>query len=178
MPDKPASHPFKCPVCGLSDQVDKVSTIYLAGIADKRAPEIGQATKIPSQKLRPLSRLLAPPSSGKSAPIRPLHPDTVLIVFSCILPFFLLGILKQQPAMLIPIVLVLAILYGFYFFKRKAVVAKFERAQANQREAQARIERGIKTWMKLYYCDRDAGVFLPGKDELVPVEQMISYLMR
>ncbi len=40
------------------------------------------------------------------------------------------------------------------------------------------IERGIKTWMKLYYCDRDAGVFLPGINELVPPEQMIGYLLK
>ncbi len=178
MPNKPSSRSINCPVCGLSDQVEKVSTIYMSGIADKRSPEIGQATLIPRQKLRSLSRVLAPPSSGKSVPIRAVHPDTVLIVFSCVLPFFLFGILKQQPIMIIPALLVLACLYGLYFFMRNAVIAKFEREQDSQREAQARIERGIKTWMKLYYCDRDEGVFLPGKDELVPPEQMTSYLMQ
>jgi hypothetical protein len=178
MPNHPASRPITCPVCGLSDQVEKVSTIYMSGIADKRSPEIKQATKIPPQKLVSLSRMMAPPSSGKSVPIRTLHPDMVLIVFSCVLPFFLLGILKQQPIMLVPVLLVLAALYGLYFFKRKAIIVKFERDQNNQRESQARIERGIQTWMKLYYCARDEGIFLPGKDELVPPEQMISYLMR
>ena len=178
MPINPASRPITCPVCGLSDQVEKVSTIYLSGIADKRSPEIKQATKISPQKLRSLSRLMAPPSSGKSSPVRPIHPDTVLIVFSCVLPFFLFGILKQQPIMLIPVLLVLAGLYGLYFFKRKAITAKFERGQNNQRQSQARIERGIQTWMKLYYCDRDEGIFLPGKDQLVPPEQMTSYLMQ
>jgi hypothetical protein len=178
MPNMPSSNPITCPVCGLSDQVEKVSTIYMSGIADKRSPEIGQATIIPRQKLRSLSRALAPPSSGKSVPIRPVHPDTVLIVFSCALPIFLVGIMKQQSLMIIPVVLVLAGLYGLYFYKRKAVIAKFEREQDSQRQAQARIERGIKNWMKLYYCDRDEGIFLPGKDELVPPEQMISYLMQ
>jgi len=178
MPDKPSSHHITCPVCGLSDQVEKVSTIYMSGIADKRSPEIGQATLIPRQKLRSLSKLLAPPSSGKSVPIRPVHPDTVVIVFSCVLPFFLIGILKQQSLMIIPVVLVLAGLYGLYFFKRKAVIAKFEGEQDKQHQEQVRIERAIKTWMRLYYCDRDEGVFLPGKDELVPPEQMTSYLMQ
>ena len=178
MPNHPASRPITCPVCGLSDQVEKVSTIYMSGIADKRSPEIKQATKIPPQKLRLLSRQMAPPSSGKSIPTRPIHPDMVLVVFSCVLPFFLLGILKQQSIMLIPVLLVLASLYTLYFFKRKAIIAKFERGQNNQRQSQARIERGIQTWMKLYYCDRDEGIFLPGKDELVPPEQMISYLMQ
>jgi hypothetical protein len=178
MSNKPASSSITCPVCGLSDQVAKVSTIYMSGIADKRSPEIGQATKIPPQKLRSLSRQLAPPSSGKSSPVRPVHPDTMLIVFSCVLPFFLYGIIKQQPVMLIPVVLVLAVLYGLYFFKRNAVIARFERQQDNQRLAQARIERAIKTWMKLYYCDRDEGVFLPGQVELVLPEQMMGYLMQ
>ena len=178
MTNKPASHRITCPVCGLSDQVEKVSTIYMSGIADKRSPEIQQATKIPNPKLRSLSQLLAPPSSGKSAPLRPVHPDTVLIFFSCVLPFFLFGILKQQPIMIIPVLLVLAGLYGLYFFKRQVVIAKFERQQDNQRQSQVRVERGIKTWMKLYYCDRDEGIFLPGKDELIPPEQMMGYLLQ
>jgi hypothetical protein len=178
MPAKPASRPIACPVCGLTDQVEKVSTIYLSGIADKRSPEIGQAAAIPRQKLRSLSRVLAPPSSGKSVPVRPVHPDTVLIVFSCVLPFFLYGIWQQQPGMLIPVLLVLAGLYGLYFFKRASIIGKFEREQDSQRQSQTRIERGIKTWMKLYYCDRDEGVFLPGKEELVPPEQMMAYLLK
>jgi hypothetical protein len=74
--------------------------------------------------------------------------------------------------------LVLAGLYGLYFFKRASIIGKFEREQDSQRQSQARIERGIKTWMKLYYCDRDEGVFLPGKEELVPPEQMMAYLLK
>jgi hypothetical protein len=91
-------------------------------------------------------------------PIRPVHPDTVLIVFSCVLPFFLYGILRQQPVVFIPALLVLAGLYGLYFYKHKTIIAKFEREADSQRDTQARIERGIKTWMKLCYCDR-AGEF-------------------
>jgi hypothetical protein len=178
MPNKPASRPINCPVCGLSDQVEKVSTIYMSGIADKRSPEIGQATNISRQKLRSLSRLLAPPSSGKSSPVRPVHPDIVLVVFSCVLPFFLYGIWQQQPGVLVPALLVLAGLYGLYFFKRNAIIAKFMREQDSQRQSQVRIERGIKTWMKLYYCERDEGVFLPGQDELVPPEQVMGYLLK
>jgi hypothetical protein len=167
-----------CPGCGLSDQVEKVSTIYLAGIADKRSPEIAQIATIPRQKLRSLSRVLAPPSSGKSTPVRQVHPDIVLVVFSCILPFFLYGIWQQQPGVLIPALLILAGLYGLYFFKRNAIIAKFERQQDSQHQSQVRIEDGIKTWMKLYYCDRDEGVFLPGQDELIPPDQMMSYLLK
>ncbi len=183
MSEKLSPTPFVCPACGQSDQVEKVSTIYLSGIAgktrsDKHSPQIKQASRIPAHKLRPLSRALAPPSSGKSSPVRPIHPDTVVIAFSCILPIFLYGILKQQPAALIPIGSVLAILYGLYFYQRRAVIAKFESQQENQKREQARIERGIKTWMKLYYCDRDGGVFIPGQDELTPLEGLTGYLLR
>ena len=80
--------------------------------------------------------------------------------------------------MLIPVLLVLAGLYGLYIFKRKSIIEKFERQKEGQRESQARIERGIKTWMKLYYCDRDQGVFLPGQDELVPPDQMMNFLLK
>jgi hypothetical protein len=78
--------------------------------------------------------------------------------------------------MLIPALGILACSYGLYFYKRKAVIAKYERGMKVKQEAQNRIERGIATWMKLYYCARDDGVFLPGGRELIPVDQMISFL--
>ena len=68
--------------------------------------------------------------------------------------------------------------YGLYFFKRNSIIAKFEREKDSQRQSQARNQRGIKTWMRLYYCDRDQGVFLPGQGELIPPEQMMGYLLK
>ncbi len=185
MPDK-----ILCPVCSQFDRVDKVSTIYMEGIGEKRFPfakdpgkknpdgSRPRATKIPYPELQPLSRKLAPPSSGKAMPTRPVHPDMVVTVFSCIAPLFLYGIWIQQRAVFVPVLILLAGIYGLYFYKRKAVIAKFEGQQAAKREAQARIERGIKTWMRLYYCARDEGVFLPGSRDLVPVDQMTGYLLR
>lgn len=158
------SREITCPVCGHSDQVEKVSTIYLEGIRDKR--------------LYALSRKLAPPSSGKATLTRPIHPDIIVIVFSCIIPFFLAGILRQQKSLFFPILALLICAYGFYLYKRKTIVAKYVHEQAVKREAQTRIERGIASWMRLYYCARDEGVFLPGKGELIPVDQMISYLLQ
>jgi hypothetical protein len=173
----PAPKDVVCPICGLSDQVEKVSTIYMAGIADRRSPDIASLTRIPAQKLSPLSRLLKPPS-GKSSTLRPIHPDTMLIFFSCMLPIFLIGILKDQPFMVLPVLLILACLYGLYFFTRKGIIAKFERQQNEQKQTRLRVERAVKTWMKLYYCTRDEGVFLPGEDELIPADQMTSFLMQ
>ncbi len=157
-PDK-----IKCPTCGLTDLVEKVSTIYLVGAKEK--------------KLHALSRKLAPPSSGKGSPMRPVHPDTVVIVFSCVLPIFLIGIVNQQRLFLIPAILILAICYGLYFYKRRAIIAKFEQEKKAKQEEQKRIERGIATWMKLYYCGRDDSVFLPGKAEMIPADQMMGYLL-
>jgi hypothetical protein len=153
-----------CPACGQSDQVAKVSAIYLDGIKDKN--------------LYSLSRKLAPPSSGKAAPTRPVHPDVVVIVFSCIVPFFLYGILGQQSGFFIPAIFLLAGFYGFYFWKRKAIIARFKQQEATRQMEQDRTKRGIETWMKLYYCARDEGVFLEGKGELIPLERMREYLLR
>ncbi len=180
---------YACPLCGASDQVEKVSTIYLEGIkggpsvyaklsTDKHPPAtLAGLGKISSQELYNLSRQLAPPSSGKSTQTRPVHPDTVVIAFSLVLPIFLIGILNQQRGFLIPSLILLACAYGLYFYKRKAVIAKFEREKTAKREEQARIEKGIKSWMKLYYCARDGGVFLPGERELIPLNQMNSFLL-
>jgi hypothetical protein len=179
-----------CPVCSQSDQVDKVSTLYIEGIGEKRLPfakgaaakEAGtarwRATMLSPAELTHLSRKLAPPSSGKASLTRPVHPDLVVIAFSLILPVFLYNILSQQRAMLLPVLLILAGFYGLYFFKRQAVVARFERQQAARRAEQRRIERGIQTWMRLYYCARDSGVFLADRRELIPIDQMTWYLLR
>jgi hypothetical protein len=177
-----------CPVCSQFDQVEKVSTIYLEGIGANRLPLLpGSAaenprppaqrlTNIPMAELRALSRRLAPPSSGKAPLMRPIHPDLFVLVFSCVIPIFLFGILIQQDRLFVPILVVLAGFYGLYFYKRKAAIAKYERDLAAKREAQERVEQGIKTWMNLYYCDRDKGVFLPGKRELIPLDRMVEYL--
>ncbi len=179
-----------CPVCNQADRVDKVSTIYIEGIEKKRIPFVkgAAANEAETDQLRPimlspselahLSRKLTPPASGKASLTRPIHPDMVVIAFSIILPIFLYNILSQQRAMLIPVLLVMTGFYGLYFFKRKAVVARFEQQQATRRAEQRRIERGIQTWMYLYYCARDDGVFLPGGREFIPVDQMTWYLLR
>ncbi len=58
------------------------------------------------------------------------------------------------------------------------MIARFEGQQASRQAAEERIKRGIDRWMKLYYCARDDGVFMPGSDELIPADLMIGYLYR
>lgn len=177
-----------CPECGRSEGVEKVSTIYLAGIRVKRSSTSGQIDEdlasqvlehlpgLTAQDLHSLSRDLAPPSSGKAGPIRPVHPDLVVLVFTGLIPIFITGIVNQQPAVLIPVLIILALAYGLYFYKRRVIIAKFIQAQEEQKEKQALVERGIQNWMKLYYCSREEGVFIPGRRELVSVNELLNYL--
>lgn len=37
-------------------------------------------------------------------------------------------------------------------------------------------ERAYTRWQQLYYCQRDDGVFIPGQNVFVPIEQMNDYL--
>jgi hypothetical protein len=172
-----------CPVCGQSDQVEKASTLYLIGIGLNQARSQEQASnpdlkRKPSPSQRALSRRLAPPASGKQVTMRPIHPDMVVAAFSLIAPVFLYGILTSQPGMFLPMLAILAVFYGFYFWKRKTMISRFEGQQASRQAADERVKRGIERWMKLYYCARDDGVFEPGNDELVPADQIAGYLYR
>jgi hypothetical protein len=177
-----------CPACGKSDQTDKVSAIYIQGLergrqsvgaasqaepAHSRSPVLLGKTAL---ECRELSRRLAPPSAGKRLPTRPLHPDMVVIAYSLILPVFLYGILTSQRPLILPLLGLLAVSYGLYLWKRKAMVAKFESQVAARQAADERIKNAIERWMKLYYCARDDGVFIPPAGRLLPADQMLEYL--
>ena len=172
-----------CPVCGQSDQVEKASTLYLIGIGLNQARSMDQASnqepkRKPTASQQALSRRLAPPASGKQMTTRPIHPDMVVIALSLIAPVFLYGILTTQRSMFLPVLAILAVFYGFYFWKRKMMISRFEVQQASRLAADERVKHGIERWMKLYYCARDDGVFVPGSDELVPADLLAGYLYR
>jgi hypothetical protein len=175
---------MRCPECGKDDQTAKVSAIYIAGIEQSKSPEGSQPgstqdTKgIPTGRLANLSRRLKPPSSGKQAVTRPVHPDSVILIFSLVLPIFLVGIGKSQPTALIPAVMILACFYGFYFWKRKPILAKFEREQENRKKTEEQVRTQLDRWMKLYYCARDDGIFSPEDGEITPADQIAGYLMK
>ncbi len=184
------SDPVRCPVCDQADQVEKVSTIYLLGIEAKRASTRADAqsqgsaastgglalNKLTAAELRALSQRLAPPASGKELPTRLIHPNLVVMVFSLGAPVFLYGILTSQPAMLLPALIILALFYAVYFWKRKTIIARFESRLAAQQAASQRIQHAIQRWMRLYYCAREDGVFKPGEDQIIPADQMPAYL--
>lgn len=180
--------PIPCPLCGQTERVEKVSMIYLTGISlSNRSPaarslmaEITSNSKLdqmPTATLRALGRKLAPPASPRRAPMRPIHPDLVVLAFGLIAPVFLYGILTSQASMLPLALAILAVFLGFYLWKRRQMIDRFELQQATQNAAEERIKRGIERWIKLYYCAQDDGIFEPGKDQLVPTDQMLNYLL-
>jgi len=72
---------------------------------------------------------LEAPAATKRLPSRPLHPDLIVITFSLVFPIFIYGIWTSQPPTLLPVLIFLAAVYGLYFWKRKAIVTRFEIAR-------------------------------------------------
>ena len=180
---------IKCPTCGQTDQVEKVSTLYLVGIGLNRQPQPGKApldllpvnpwvSALPPAELAALARRLKPPSSGKQGFSRPLHPDMIVVVFSLVLPIFLYGMWTSQRPVLPVVIAILVCAYALYFWQRKAILARFQRNQASRQSAEERARRGVERWMSLYYCHRDDGVFPAHSGQLIPTDQMPGYLFR
>jgi len=178
-----------CPVCGESDQVEKVSTVYLLGIGLKRqitadktrsapAPINPVYLEMPADELRQLSRKLAPPSSKKAEFTRPIHPDVFVLTFSLILPFFLFGIYTSQRGVLLPMLAVLGVFAAWYLWKRKVMIARYERQQTERKAAEERTKHGIENWMKLYYCLQDDSIFEKGSQDLTPASEIGRLLNR
>ncbi len=173
----------------MADQVEKVSTVYLLGIglkkriaAESKKPALAAINPVylemPSEDLRALSRKLAPPSSVKAGFTRPIHPDVFVLTFSLILPFFLFGIYASQRNILLPMLAVLAAFAAWYIWKRKFLIARFERQQNERKDAEKRTKSGVENWLKLYYCLRDDGVFEKGSQDLTPISEVRRLLNR
>ena len=171
---------IKCPMCGKSETVEKVSTIYLTGLGlqkEKRADGNRLSGRVkPSADIRNLSGKMAPPSSQKKAFTRPVHPDQALLAFTVVTPIFLWGIFTSQANLLVPVLVLLVVFYGAYFWQRRRLLEKFQSEQAIRRDADGRVKRGIERWMRLYYCREDDVVFEPGKVKTLPLDQLPGYL--
>jgi hypothetical protein len=178
-----------CPGCGEAAQVEKVSTVYLLGIGLKRkmAENPGRTApaavnhfylEMPAEKLREVSRKLAPPSSGKSGFTRLVHPDVFVLTFSLILPFFVVGIYASQRGVLLPMLAVLAVFAGWYLWKRKSMIIRYERQQNERKAAETRAKNGIENWLRLYYCAQCDGVFELDAEEVVQPSEIGRLLAR
>lgn len=150
----------QCPVCGQNDQVVKVSRMYLLARENKQS-----------------AHPFAPPE-GKRQQTRPIHPDMVVGALTLVVVVFLYNIIRSQPNMILPVVIVLAIFYLAYFLGRKWILGRYQAEQSQENAHKGNIEAAIGEWMKLYYCARDKGVFDPSENELIPIDQMRTYLFR
>jgi hypothetical protein len=181
----------RCPACGQMDQVAKVSTLYLEGIRRTRLRKqagnkfgAGNALQLPAMyhaldtaALAQLSRRLKPPESGKTQLVRPVHPDLVVLVFSLSAPLFLKEIYTSQTSVFLPVLVILAVLYGSYFWKRKQFTAVFAEQQQARKMNEERIQSAIQSWMLLWYCPCEDIVFNPSDSSMIPVDQMIFHLL-
>ncbi len=188
---------IRCPTCGKTETVGKVSTIYLVGIGLVRKEAGKQTVLEPGSTLqtarreveppdwlkrltvaeqRQLSKRLAPPAAGTSGLTRPIHPDWVIGAATLIVPVFLVGIVKSQPGMLVPLLAILGLFYAIYFYLRIGLVKRFARQEAQRQTAAEHARQGIERWMRLFYCVEDDGLFEPGQGGLVPAEQIAGVL--
>jgi hypothetical protein len=158
-----------CPKCDSREWVQKVSTVYLEG-PDPVPGEDRQVARMSKAEASELHQLLAPPS-GKSQVTRPIHPDLMLLVFSGILPLFLVGIFNKQRPLLLPVLVVVALSYVVYFWQRSRLIARYSNLKKSQVEDVHQTERAIGRWMKMYYCAQDHVVFMDGSAEFVVAEQ-------
>lgn len=178
-----AKGPVLCPSCRQADQVEQVSRLYIAGLSRAHASSDppAQEMKLKIQGLTPeqlkaLARRLKPPTGGKEA-ARPLHPDWVVAGFSLVVPFFFYGIYTSQPHNFYQFLALLTLAYGAYFWQRRKLIARYQAALDKRQAAAQRVKQGIEKWMKLYYCAREDGIFLPGFSELIPLDQLHWYLI-
>lgn len=172
MSEQPGPTQIICPVCKQAETVEKVSSLYI------KAVEAGKAGRSASDFLqaRPLQQALAPPNSGKKTVTRLIHPDTMVIVFSLVAPFFLAGIASSQAGMLAPTLGLLVAGYAAYLWQRQRLIRRFKQQEAQEKAEKVSVEQRIAGWMKLYYCAEDEVVFAAGSEESAPVEQMQVYL--
>ncbi len=168
--------------------MEKVSTLYLVGIGLNRQPRSGEAppdlpptspwvSALPQEELQPAG---APPEAAiiGEAGLHPPAPSG----YGC-------HRLQPGPARL-PVrhpdqpatrgsagaLVIVAVAYAAYLWKRKAIIDRFEQNQAKRLSADARARRGVERWMRLYYCNRDDAVFDAQGSELIPTDQMPGYL--
>jgi hypothetical protein len=183
---------MRCPACGESQNVAKVSTLYVAGIEathpsrgraaessslplEARLPEWAQ--ELSAQELGALSKRFTPPSSKKKETFRPIHPDMAVIAFSLLAPLFIYRIWTTQPEQLPLILIVLAGFYGFYLWQRRGLVERYQKLVETRKQDEIRIHKAVGSWMKLYYCSQDDVIFDPDRGDYADPERLHGYIL-
>ena len=178
-----------CPQCHQSDKTYKVSLLYLEGIerinhrATANQPEISglvedllpgeNQPQVEKQVVARLVKTLAPPQ-GENKVTRRVHPDSMVVFFG----LFLLVILYQVTVNRSPQSPILAVIFTggllAYLLARKTIVQRYTSRIKQDQDENARIERAIGTWMRLYFCGRDQCVFNPDTQQSTSAEDMHS----
>lgn len=181
-----------CPQCKSSNDVYKVSEIYLSGLESIKSDRplknnvFDQIFGQPSQKLgkrfvdqttkRTLVSKFAPPSSSKQRVSRSIPPDFIVAVTFILGLFMLVQIYTQQPAFFLPALVIILIIGAIYLFTRKNIQARFKEKQQAEMNEKDQIEEAIGIWMKLYYCAADYIVFDQNHKTPIPLQEMNLYL--
>ena len=180
-----------CSCCGQSDKTYKISLLYLEasarlnqketanqpelnGLLDDLYPPL-ESANLNAQVLPDLIRAFAPPA-GEKRVTRRIHPDGLVVGFSLMALLMLYQIAADQSESLPFAVIVMSTALLAYLLLRKPLVQRHVEQTQQEQEEHRRIEQATERWMQLYFCSRDKGVFIPGKDQLVPLEQMSNYL--
>lgn len=179
-----------CPCCRRSDKTYKVSLLYLEASARLHRqetidqPELDglladlypQAdSRIPTHILSQWITTFAPPE-GEKRITRRIHPDGMVVGFSMIALLLLYQIATQQPESLpIAVILFFTVLLAYLLLRHPLLHRHAEQVRQEQEENQ-RIDQATEHWMRLFFCSRDRGVFAPGQERLVPLEQLSEYL--
>lgn len=180
----PKTRVVTCPGCKATDHIYKVSTIYLAAIADEKTRSDEDRAMIaevfPGLKDLEVHRAvkLFTPPSGSSRIIRPISPDLVVGAFILLSVFFLYNIYLQQPTVFIFAAGITVFFLILYAILRKKLVGKYKNQALETVEEKKIVEKSVDRWMKMYYCVADKVVFDPNRGEAVPLDLAQEYIVR
>lgn len=181
--------PTVCPLCRQSDKTYKVSLLYLEGIerinhrVTGNQPEINSLINdlLPAadqahaqnQLIARFVKDLAPPQ-GEKRVTRRIHPDSMVVFFGLVLLVVLYQVVaNRSPQAPVLVVLFIGGLLA-YLLARKTVIQRYLTRVQEEQQENARIERAIGIWMRLYFCSRDQHLFNPDTGQFALAEDVAS----
>jgi hypothetical protein len=194
VPAPPEVEPLVCPLCGNTDGIQKVSTVYVSEISR------GYPGGLWGARQTALSRLLSPPTRPRSIDPGGLSIFKLgvmlcgLAVYSGIC-FFGGSALRVPPSELTRIGMSLGVTAAAIYLTLIAgatimVVVPLVvgavliyRGQKRIRGWEERLsfergmwERARRRWERMYYCARDDGAFIPGETPVIPITELRTFL--
>lgn len=173
-----------CPICQSDAGVFKVSQIYVAGItrAENRSVDdrrtlvsIYGKELLSAAEIHQVTLQFGPPS-GRSQVVRPVHPDLVAGMFSAVAVVFLLNTFWVASSVFWAILVIWLVSLALYWSTRKPVLNRYRGLEITARGDRKAVEISVGKWMKAYYCSEDGCVFMPGRTDAAPLNQLQQYL--